>query len=178
MSHSQGRGVAAIVSAVNGSANGLLTDFARTLRASGWRVKGLVQDSTFDVGTHQRQMALVDLDDGRRFSISQNLGPGSRSCCIDPGGVSAASAALRRALTEGADLVIANRFGELEAGGSGLASEMLALMADGIPLLTVVGNRYLENWRRFTGNAADELPAHVEALANWFGNLYPDKHHS
>jgi nucleoside-triphosphatase THEP1 len=163
--------VAAIVHSAHGSADRLLLDFAHHLRERGLRVRGLVQDNVVHDNGCGRQMILVDLEDGKRFLISQDLGPGSVACCVDPGGVAAASVALRRGLTEHADLVIANRFGELEAGNSGLAAEMLALMAGGIPLLTVVSDRYLDDWRRFSGNAATELPPQREALQAWFDSL-------
>ena len=90
---------------------------------------------------------------------------------MTPGGVAAASIALRRALAEGADLGVANRFGGLEARGEGFADEMLALMANGIPLLTVVADKYLDDWLRFTGNAATELPPQREAVEAWFAGL-------
>lgn len=163
--------VAAIVYAKHGSANNLLADFARDLRRRGWRVRGVIQDQLPpETGVKWRKV-LVDLDDDQRFPISQRLGPGSVSCSIDPGGVAAASVALRRCLTEDTDLVVANRFGELEAGGGGLSSEMLAVMEQRIPLLTVVSEKYLEQWRRFTGGTATELPGQLEALEAWFTSL-------
>jgi len=160
--------VAVIVNRTHRSADGVLAEFAGYLRKQGWRVRGVVQDNVAFDNNCGRQMVLIDVSDGSRFPISQNLGTGSSSCCVDPGGVVAASVALRRGLTDGADIVIANRFGELEAGGGGFASEMLALMAEGVPLLTVVNERYLEDWRRFTGNAAEELEPQREALEAWF----------
>lgn len=163
--------VAAIVNKAHGAADSVLAEFARHLSERGWRVRGVVQDNTVNDHRGTRQMALVDLHDGTRFVISQDLGPGSVSCSVDPAGIAAASIVLRRSLAEGADLVIANRFGEREAGGSGFATEMLALMSADIPLLTVVGERYLEDWRRFTGNTAKELAPQREALETWFADL-------
>ena len=165
-------GIAAIVSAEHGTADNLLAEFARHLRRGGWRVRGVIQDHTPAENNAERQKILVDLDGDTRFVISQRLGQGSVACNLDPGGVAAASVVLRRCLTEGADLVIANRFGELEAGGGGFAAEMLALMAKEVPLLTVVADKYLDDWRRFTGGSAAELPARREALEIWFSSLF------
>ncbi|MBI5923370.1 MAG: DUF2478 domain-containing protein [Betaproteobacteria bacterium] len=171
MENTQTSPVAVIVNRTHRSADSVLAEFASYLRSQGWQVRGVVQDNVVFDNNCGRQMVLIDVSDGSRFPISQNLGTGSASCCVDPGGVVAASVALRRGLTEGADLVIANRFGELEAGGGGFAAEMLALMAEGIPLLTVVNERYLEEWRRFSGNAAEELEPQREALEAWFTAL-------
>lgn len=163
--------VAVIVRTEHDSADEMLADFANNLRGRGWRVQGVVQTNTVNGDDCAREMFLVDLEDGNRFLISQNLGPGSVSCSIDPVGVAAASVALRRGLADGADLVIANRFGGLEATGGGFAAEMLGLMAYGVPLLTVVSQRYLDDWRRFTGDAATELPPQRDALEAWFADL-------
>ena len=171
MESTQASPVAVIVNRTHRSADGVLAEFANQLREQGWRVRGVVQDNVVSDNNCGRQMVLIDVSDGSRFPISQNLGTGSASCCVDPGGVVAASVALRRGLTDGADLVIANRFGELEAGGGGFAAEMLALMAEGIPLLTVVNERYLEDWRRFTGNTAQELEPQRQSLDAWFAKL-------
>ena len=165
--------VAAIVHAEDDSADGLLVDFARDLRARGWHVHGVVQTDAGCVDGCAPQMILTDLDDGNQFIISQFLGSGSDSCSVDPAGIAAASGALRRGLAERADLVIANRFGKLEMTGGGFTAEMLALMASGVPFLTVVAHRFLDDWRRFTGNAATELPPRREALEAWFAGLPP-----
>ncbi|MCW4454862.1 DUF2478 domain-containing protein [Flavobacterium sp. MXW15] len=163
--------IAAIVHDAPGGADAVLADFALRLRQAGWRVRGLVQLPR-DNRLEGKRMTLVDLDDdGRHFRISQDLGSGARGCCLDPAGVSAASGVLRQVLAEGADLAVANRFGTLEASGQGLADEMLSLMAAGIPLLTVVNDRYLQEWRAFTGHAGVELEPRSEALQAWFDGL-------
>lgn len=170
MSTDTGLPIAAIVYTSHGAADPVLAEFARGLRARGRAVRGLLQeDSREPDGT--RRMTLVDLESGARFDISQKLGAGSSSSCVDPGGLAAASGVLRRALADGADLVIVSRFGEVEALGGGFAAEMLDLMGEGIPLLTAVGAKHAESWRKFTGGAAAELPADLEAVEKWFAQL-------
>lgn len=156
--------IAAIIHADRGVADALLADLTFALRRKGWTVRGLVQQN---IGGGKSGTILVDLDDGRRYPLFQNLGSASISCAVDAGSVVAASAVLRRALDEGADLVVVNRFGALEASGGGLAAEMLALMAEEIPLITVVSEDYLMDWRWFTGKAGIELPARLPALEDW-----------
>lgn len=160
---------AAIVHAHHDSVDGLLADFAFSLRKRGWKVCGVVQQQSGGEG--KEHTLLIDLDDGTSFPLFQRLGSGSTSCSLDSGGVAAASIVLRRALQDGADLTIANRFGALEAGGGGFADEMLALMSEGRPLLTVVADAYLLDWRGFTGGGAAELPASLPALETWFAGI-------
>jgi hypothetical protein len=160
---------AAVVCAERHIGDALLADFAFAQRRRGWKVSGLVQQYR---GTHSKETArLVDLDSGECFLLFQNLGPGSESCCIDTSSLAAASVVLRRALHGGTDLVIANRFGGLEAAGEGFAAEMLALMSEGIPLITVVGYAWLGAWRQFTGGAGVELLPRLDALEAWFDGV-------
>lgn len=160
--------IAAITRAERGVADTLLADFVFGLKRDGWRVQGLVQQ-----GHEQGKAAtvLVDIADGQCYPLFQDLGPASTSCSLDAGSVAAASVALRRALEEKADLAVANRFGALEADGKGFAAEMLALMAEGIPFITVVAEEYLLDWRWFTGKVGVELPPRLSALEGWFAGL-------
>ena len=163
--------IAAIVYAVRGAADGPMADFACSLHERGRKVCGLIQEQTRDGPGGARRMMLTDLESGERFDISQKLGAGSGPGCVDPGVLAAASAALRRALAPDTDLVMVSRFGELEAAGGGFAAEMLELMGEGVPLLTAVGDKYLESWRCFTDGAGAELPANLESLEAWFESL-------
>ncbi|MCV2219055.1 DUF2478 domain-containing protein [Thauera sp. Sel9] len=160
---------AAIVHTHHDSVDELLAEFAYGLRERGWKVGGIVQQQSG--GTGKEHTLLVDLDSGATFPLFQRLGGGSTSCSLDSGGIAAASGALRRALQEGADLIIANRFGALEAAGGGFAAEMLALMSENRPLLTVVADSYLLDWRWFTGGCGTELPASLPALEAWFAGV-------
>lgn len=161
--------IAAIVYADHCSVDNLLADFAFGLRRDGWIVEGLVQQYRGSFG--KESAVLVDLDNGQCFPLFQHLGSGSGSCSIDSGSIAAASVVLRRALATGADLAIANRFGALEAAGGGLAAEMLALMSEGQPVLTVVADRHLADWRHFSGQLGVELPPRLPALEAWFAGL-------
>lgn len=161
--------IAAIVHAGHGIADGLLADFAADLQRGGWRVRGLVQQ--FRGSREKSATMLVDLGDGQCFPLFQNLGAGSASCSLDQTSVAAASIALRRAIGDQANLAVANRFGALEAGGGGLAAEMLAVMSEEIPLLTVVSELFLDDWRCFTGGIGTELAPQRDALEAWFAGI-------
>lgn len=149
----------------------LLARFASDLAGRGLKVRGLVQDNRDVVDGCACTMELVDVADGRRYRISQDLGSGSTSCRIDPAGVAAASVALERAATEGAGLVVVNRFGGLERDGKGLAADMLAVMAAGIPLLTAVPERYFQDWQRFSGGLGATLAPRRQALEGWVASI-------
>ena len=162
--------IAAIVTQGAGEANRLIADFAARQKAAGHRVRGLIQE--LDVCDERGcQFVLIDIDDEKRYPISQDLGAGSTSCSLDPGLLAEAGGVMRRIAEEGADLAIFNRFGTREAEGGGMADEMLALMSRGMPVLTVVPQKHLDDWRHFTGGLASELPADAAALDAWFASL-------
>jgi nucleoside-triphosphatase THEP1 len=153
-------------------ASDLLAAFARDVMAEGYRVHGLVQ--------HPRQrpdgglgLVVEDLESGRCYDISQNLGPGSESCNVDPRGLAEASVVLRRAIAMGAELVVVSRFGKLEASGHGLAAEMLEVMVAGIPLLTVVDDRNMGAWNVLTGGSGLILEADAHRLRLWWQAFAP-----
>lgn len=154
----------------------LLHRFATALIARGFRVEGVVQRNIGTVDDCVQRMELVDVATGHAYNITQNLGPGSQSCKVDPHGVAEAGGVLRRALGSGADLLIVNKYAGLEAGGSGLAAEMLAAMAEGLPVLTSVGSRFTNEWHQFTGGYTDLLCPDMASLWRWWGphRLYRD----
>ena len=158
--------IAAVVP--NGAADidALISAFAHDLIAQGWRVCGLVQEFLAD--GPNCEVTLVDIAAGTRYGISQRLGSQSTACRLDPGALAEASVVMRRIADENADLAIFNRFAAMEAAGDGLAAEMLALMSNDIPVLTVVQQKHLTAWRHFTGGLAAELEPRREALESWF----------
>jgi hypothetical protein len=155
---------AAIVDDGRVDVDALLATVARDGQRSGRRVHGLLM--TRVGGGCAGDMVLIDIATGERYLVSQPLGPGSTACRADPQGFARASVVLREALAQSPDLVVCNRFGGLEAEGGGFAAELLALMAQGVPLLTSVAQRNREAWLRFSGGAP-LLPAETAAVAAW-----------
>ncbi|MBO3278202.1 DUF2478 domain-containing protein [Pseudomonas schmalbachii] len=164
---------AAVLHAGRGEGNELLWQFCKRLQLAGWRVRGLLTTRGKDPDG-RLPMLIRDVHDGHSYAISQPLGPGSLACSLDPGGLAQASAVLRRSLAESPDLVLVNRFGAMEASGRGFAQEMLALMSEGIPLLTLVSPQYQADWQRFTGTPDAILPFEESALLDW-ANALPNR---
>lgn len=158
--------IAAVVRRDDGGIDDLVAGFAISLINRGWWVRGLVQEMhDADNGC---VISLVDLDHGTLYPITQNLGKFSDACRLDPAGIAEASGVLRRIANEGADLAVFNRFAGLEAGGHGFCNEMLEIMSQDIPSLTIVPERHLTAWRFFTGGLGIELEASLPALEDWF----------
>lgn len=145
----------------------LLAQVVAARRAAGHRVRGLLMTHPCGQLGCAASMVLVDIETGTEYLVSQPLGRDSTACRADTQGFARASVVLRDALAAAPDLVVSNRFGGLEAEGGGFASELLALMAQGVPVLTVVATRHVAAWQQFTGGAAALLPADSTAVQAW-----------
>ena len=156
-------------------ADALQADWVRALQQAGWRVGGVRQHvTTWPRGG--KRMQLLDVRSPQAFEISQDLGPDTAGCRLDPAGVVDASSVLRQALADGVDVVVTNRFGKLEAEGGGFVAEIAALAEAGIPVLTIVAPQYLAAWRTLTGELGQDLPLpqSVQALHDWLASLRSD----
>ncbi|MCS4503576.1 DUF2478 domain-containing protein [Arhodomonas aquaeolei] len=139
---------------------------ADDLQAKGVAVRGLVQQRRYNAtGALSRRLTVIGSDRG--FGISQALGAGSRACSLDTAALADAAAWLQRFRAERPGLIIIDRFGPLEAKGRGFADEILAIVTDGIPLLTSVRPAESEAWEGFTGGLAERLPSDPAAITAW-----------
>ncbi|MFD1260229.1 DUF2478 domain-containing protein [Entomomonas asaccharolytica] len=157
--------IATIMHRGDGEYDWLIREFVNELTTAGWNVQGLLTKRS------RNPMIIYNLNDNQEFIISQQLGKQSLSCSLDLGELAAAAFVLRKALAEKADLVIVNRFGTAEAEGKGFIAEMLALMNEGIPILTLTNIKYLTQWNEFTGGLAVELKPNKQALHDWFKRI-------
>lgn len=144
----------------------LLHSVAASLNGRGDRVAGLAM-ALNEQGLRRKPMALQDLETGQEYSIAQNLGKESQSCCLDPHGLADATSVLRALLEQPSRLAIVNRFGQQEIDGKGCRTEFLQLLEAGIPVLTVVRRKFLKQWHEFGGGEAVDLPFSEAAVRQW-----------
>lgn len=144
----------------------LLHDMAAKLNRRGDAVAGLAM-ALNEQGLRREPMALQDLLTGKEYSIAQNLGNHSQSCCLNPHSLAEATSVLRAALQRPPRLAVVNRFGRQEIDGKGCRAELIHLLEAGIPVLTVVKRKFLAQWREFAGEGAVDLPFSEMALERW-----------
>jgi len=152
----------------------LMAGFAANLTRGGFRVGGVVEVAEAASTGACGRLNLCDLATGERFSISQNLGPGSQACNLDGRGLTAACAAVERALAAGLDLVIVSKFGKQEAARGGLYDAFQLAAASRTPLLTAVSPAMAESWAAFAGSLTQYLPASAEAVEIWWKTCMPE----
>ncbi|QEY58813.1 DUF2478 domain-containing protein [Pseudomonas sp. C27(2019)] len=163
---------AAVVHYGDGEGDHLLATLLAECQQQGWRVRGLVTQQGKDP-EGILPMQLRDFHTNEVFVISQNLGRDSRGCSLDMGGLAEAGKVLRHALGEQPDLVFVNRFGYGETQGRGLSDEFSQLISAGIPVLTLVSEKYLEGWHAFSAGMAQTLPLEREAIEQWLATVRP-----
>ncbi|WP_144820457.1 DUF2478 domain-containing protein [Marinobacter piscensis] len=146
--------------------DGMLHSLAARMNRRGDRVAGLAM-ALNEQGLRREPMALQDLETGQEYSIAQNLGKASQSCCLDPHGLADATSVLRALLKQPPRLAVVNRFGQQEIDGKGCRAEFLQLLDAGIPVLTVVKRKFLAQWHEFGGGAAVDLPFSEAAVQQW-----------
>lgn len=143
-----------------------LAGVVRGQLAAGRRVRGCLMNRPPREPGCSATMVLVDIDTSEHYLVSQPMGADSKACRADTQGFARASRIFRKALEESPDLVVSNRFGDLEVRGGGFAAELLELMSSEIPFVTTVAERNVQAWQEFTGGAT-LLPTDPAVVAAW-----------
>jgi nucleoside-triphosphatase THEP1 len=149
----------------------LLHSLASHYNRKGMRVAGLAM-ALNEQGLRREPMAVHDVETGAEYSIAQNLGKDSQSCCLDPSGLAEATGVLRGALKNPPRLAIVNRFGQQETDGKGCRAEFVQLLDAGIPVLTVVKRKFLKQWHEFGGGQAVDLPFSEAVVQQWCNGVF------
>lgn len=164
--------IAAVVYKPTDHIEALLARATRALGERGVKLGGVLQhDVTNIIEEDPCAMQLENLETGESIPLSQELGRGSVSCRVDPDALARGSVAVRGAIARGVHLIVINKFGAQEAFGAGLRDEMGEAVLAGVPLLTAVGERFLAEWKEFTGGDCTLLPPDVDAVLRWWSEL-------
>ncbi|EAZ97178.1 DUF2478 domain-containing protein [Marinobacter sp. ELB17] len=155
----------------NQPVDAMLHSLANHYNRKGIRVAGLAM-ALNEQGLRREPMAVQDVETGTEYSIAQNLGKESQSCCLDPSGLADATGVLRGALNNPPRLAIVNRFGQQEIDGKGCRAELLQLLEAGIPVLTVVKRKFLLQWHEFNGGAATDLAFSENDVKEWCDGVF------
>jgi hypothetical protein len=145
----------------------LMGDFAERHRRDA-RIVGVIDAPPDPDRPGGRGAHLISLADGRRFPLFQDLGPEAAGCGLDAGGVTLACEAMRRQIAAGCDLVVINKFAQLEADRRGLADAFAAAIEARTPILTAVSPKFMDAWTRFAAPLFVMLPPDAVRLDEWW----------
>lgn len=146
----------------------LLYRFAQSMLARGLRPCGTVQINTERADAGPCDMDVLVLPKGPVFRISQDLGPSSRGCRLDPAALEEAVGAVGASLHRDTDCLIVNKFGKHEAEGRGFRPVIAQALELDIPVLVGTNTLNREAFLEFTGGIAREVSPDHNALSDWF----------
>jgi len=143
--------------------DGLLAEFALTLRDRGFHVAGAVQrNNACGEAMGQGCAQQIDFFDlGERINFSAD-----RSSSIK---------LLRKAMREDAELVVISRFAVFEAAAQNVNATMSG-PSQGMPILTSIAGRCVQKWQDAIKPDGAMISPSLRALWQWWGpeNLYRD----
>lgn len=151
----------------------ILAAFAEKLKLQGLKVGGLVQRFHFDDEGNKDGIDAIAVDTGEHIPLKRPTESDfvNGVCSLDHAALTESTGALRRAIENGADLMVIEKFGEQEQKGAGLADEILSAMSEGVPVLVLVPASALEQWNHFSGGLGDLLPCTPQALSRWWTGI-------
>ncbi len=147
-----------------------LAQFIARLKADGVRVGGMVQDVVLREDGSRERIDTIDIATGNRIVINQSTQETLRNheCSLDVQALTETTSVLRRAVIEGAELIIVEKFGAKEAEGEGLSGDILDVIAAGVPMLVAVPQTSLDAWRERTGGLGSEVAFSEPAFREWW----------
>jgi nucleoside-triphosphatase THEP1 len=147
-----------------------LLRFVEKQKALQTRVGGVLQEAIFDENGLIIGLNAVDIATGDRIPITRPVKKDG-GCGLDVSALVQTAAIINNAIDDRLDLVVVEKFGELEQNGQGLIDEILQTIAAGIPLLISVPESALPLWQDRSGEFGAVLPFNEEALRQWWQDV-------
>lgn len=162
--------IAAIRYAPRQAVRPVLDAFVAELMRRGLAPHGLFQEVLWDADGERQGTDAIDIRTGERIPLKRPspYERNNRVCSLSLAKLAEATMVLRRALDENAPVVVVERFGKTERDGGGLADDLLALMAGGIPTMVTVPEAELEAWQTFSGGLGEVLDCELDVLLKWW----------
>jgi len=150
----------------------VLSAFIQELKDEGLNVHGILQETPEDMDLPPENCGVdaIDIKHSTRVALVRptQYELDNKICSLDLGQLAEASMILRRALDDGADIVVVEKFGRQEKDGGGLSEDLRAVMAEGIPTVVSVPQSELEGWNAFRGELGENLPCDLDQLRTWW----------
>ncbi len=147
-----------------------LFDFVEKQKALNTRVGGVLQEAITSSEGKIIGLDAIDVSTGRRIPISRPA-PNAGECGLDVSALADTTGIIRNAISERVDLIVVEKFGELEQNGKGLIDEILHTIVEGIPLLISVPEAALPIWQDRSGELGSVLPFNEEAIVQWWQSI-------
>jgi len=147
-----------------------LLKFVEKLKKQNTRIGGVLQEAIFDADGEITGLDAIDVATDRRIPISRASG-NADECGLDVAALADTSGIIRDAIDARVDLVVVEKFGELEQEGKGLIDEIMQTIVAGIPLLISVSKTALPLWQERSGELGEVLSFDESAFQHWWQSL-------
>jgi len=147
-----------------------LLKFVEKLKPLNTRVGGVLQEALFNSEGEVTGLNAVDVATGRRIPITRTAN-NDDECGLDVAALVETASIIDSAIKDHLDLVVVEKFGELEQNGNGLIDQILQTIGEGIPLLISVPEMALPVWQERSGELGSVLPFSEEAFQQWWQSV-------
>jgi nucleoside-triphosphatase THEP1 len=147
-----------------------LLKFVEKQKALNTRVGGVLQEAVFNSEGEIEGLNAIDVSTGRRIPISRPA-KNDDQCGLDVSALTETTEIIRNAIRDRLDLVVVEKFGELEQNGKGLIDEILQTIVEEIPLLISVPEAALPIWQERSGELGSVLAFNEEAFQQWWKSV-------
>ncbi|MDH3378058.1 MAG: DUF2478 domain-containing protein [Gammaproteobacteria bacterium] len=147
-----------------------LLKFVEKQKLLNTRVGGVLQEAFFNSEGEIVGLNAVDVATNRRIPITRPV-KSDDECGLDVSALAETADIIRNAIRERLDLVVVEKFGELEQSGKGLIDEILQTIVEGIPLLISVPEAALPVWQERSGELGSVLSFSEEAFQQWWQSV-------
>jgi nucleoside-triphosphatase THEP1 len=144
-----------------------LYKFVEKQKALNTRIGGVLQEGIFDSQGAMTGLNAIDVSNDHRIPISRPV-QNDDDCGLDVAALAGTTGIISKAISDGVDLVVVEKFGEQEQNGKGLIDEVLQAIVAGIPLLISVPEAALPAWQERTGELGSVLPFTEDAFRQWW----------
>ncbi|PCI68382.1 MAG: hypothetical protein COB26_07885 [Piscirickettsiaceae bacterium] len=147
-----------------------LMKFVEKQKSLNTRIGGILQEALFNSEGRMVELNAVDVLTNRRIPITHPV-KSDDECRLDVSALTVTTDIIRNAINDHLDLIVVEKFGDLEQKGKGLIDEILQTIVEGIPLLISVPEAALPIWQDRTGELGSVIPFTEEDLQQWWQNL-------
>ena len=147
-----------------------LLKFVEKQKVLNTRVGGILQEAIFGSEGQIAGLNAIDVSTGHRIPISRPA-KNDDECGLDVSALTETTGIIRKAISDRLDLVVVEKFGELEQNGKGLIDEIMQTIVEGIPLLISVPEAALPVWQERSGELGSVLAFNEEAFQDWWQSL-------
>ena len=147
-----------------------LLKFVEKQQSLNTRIGGVLQEALFNSEGEIAGLNAIDVSTNRRIPISRPV-KNDDECGLDVSALAETTGIISKAISDGVDLVVVEKFGEQEQNGKGLIDEILRTIVEGIPLLISIPEAALPIWQERSGELGSVLPFSEEAFQQWWKSI-------